>query len=78
LPGRWLPGFYEVKTRSSADFGSPEEALTPRKKYHLRRAAEGYLYLNNLNNVDCRFDVVSIFFAPGSQPEIEHLENAFE
>lgn len=70
--------FVEVKTRSSADFGWPEEALTPRKKYHLRRAAEGYLYLNNLNNIDCRFDVVSIFFGPGGQPEIEHFENAFD
>ena len=70
--------FVEVKTRSSADFGSPEEALTPRKKYHLRRAAEGYLYLNNLNNIDCRFDVISILFGPDGQIEIEHFENAFE
>ncbi|MDD8019598.1 MAG: YraN family protein [Acidobacteriota bacterium] len=70
--------FVEVKARSSADFGSPEEALTSWKKYHLRRAAEGYLYLNNLNNIDCRFDVVSISFNPGGQPEIEHFENAFE
>jgi putative endonuclease len=70
--------FIEVKTRSSADFGSPEEALTTWKKYYLRRAAEGYLYLNNLNNIDCRFDVISISFSPDGQPEIEHFENAFE
>ncbi|HEK86687.1 MAG TPA: YraN family protein [Candidatus Aminicenantes bacterium] len=70
--------FIEVKTRSSADFGLPEEALTPRKKQYLRRAAEGYLYLNNLYNLDCRFDVISISLDQAEQPQIEHLENAFE
>lgn len=70
--------FIEVKTRSSADYGLPEEAITPKKKFHLRRAAEGYLYLNNLNNIDCRFDVITIGFSPDGSPLIEHLENAFE
>ncbi|MCI4445200.1 MAG: YraN family protein [Candidatus Aminicenantes bacterium] len=70
--------FVEVKTRSSADFGRPEESLTERKKHYLRRAAEGYLYLNNLYHLDCRFDVISISFDQFNQPLIEHLENAFE
>jgi len=68
----------EVKTRSSAEFGPPEEALTSRKKACLRRAAEGYLYLNHLDNIDCRFDVISISFKPDGSASIEHLENAFE
>ncbi len=70
--------FIEVKTRSSEDFGCPEEAITERKKAYLRRAAEGYLYLNQLHNLDCRFDVISILFADGQPPAIEHLVNAFE
>lgn len=70
--------FIEVKTRSSDDFGSPEEAITERKKAHLRRAAEGYLYLNNLGQVDCRFDVISLSFDDRGRAEIEHLVNAFE
>ncbi|MGB9893331.1 MAG: YraN family protein [Candidatus Saccharicenans sp.] len=70
--------FVEVKTRSSADFGLPEEAVTERKKYHLRRAAEGYLYLNNLSQVNCRFDVISVSFRPDGQTSLEHYQNAFE
>ncbi|MDI6845928.1 MAG: YraN family protein [Candidatus Saccharicenans sp.] len=70
--------FIEVKTRKSEDFGFPEEAMTERKKSHLRKAAEGYLYLNQLNKVDCRFDVVCIRFNRENQPEIEHFINAFE
>lgn len=70
--------FIEVKTRISDDFGSPEEAITERKKAYLRRAAEGYLYLNNLNQIDCRFDVISLSFNENGQAEIEHLINAFE
>lgn len=70
--------FIEVKTRSSAEYGLPEEAITPKKKSHLRRAAEGYLYLNNLNHIDCRFDVISISFNPEGTPVIEHIKNAFE
>lgn len=70
--------FVEVKTRSSADYGLPEEAITPRKKAYLRRAAEGYLYLNNLSQIDCRFDVISISFTPEGKPVIEHFPNAFE
>lgn len=70
--------FIEVKTRSSDDFGFPEEAITERKKAHLRRAAEGYLYLNRLDNIDCRFDVISIRFSRDGRPEIEHFIKAFE
>lgn len=70
--------FVEVKARSSEDFGPPEEAITDRKKVYLRRAAEGYLYLNNLHNVDCRFDVITVCYKNDSQPEIDHYENAFE
>ncbi|MEW6062226.1 MAG: YraN family protein [Bacteroidota bacterium] len=52
--------FVEVKTRRSTRFGAPEEAVTVKKQEILRRTAEGYVMLKNLNNVECRFDVVSI------------------
>jgi len=70
--------FVEVKTRSSGEYGFPEEAITERKKTYLRRAAEGYLYLNHLNQVDCRFDVICINCKPDGSIEVEHLVNAFE
>jgi putative endonuclease len=70
--------FIEVKTRSSVDYGLPEEAVTPKKRFILRRAAEGYLYVNDLKNIDCRFDVVTVTFGPDGLPSVEHIENAFE
>ncbi|MBC7363446.1 MAG: YraN family protein [Candidatus Aminicenantes bacterium] len=70
--------FVEVKTRSSAEYGLPEEALSERKKRLLRRAAEGYLYLNQLTGVDCRFDVVTVNFLPDGTTSLNHYINAFE
>lgn len=70
--------FVEVKTRSSADYGHPEEALSERKKRLLRKAAEGYLYLNQIKETDCRFDVVTVSFLPDGQINLNHYINAFE
>jgi len=58
--------FVEVKTRRSGRFGAPEEAVTPKKQEILRRTAEGYVILKNLNNVECRFDVVSVSMNNGN------------
>jgi putative endonuclease len=52
--------FVEVKLRRSSTFGTPEESITERKQKLLRRTAEGYLAVNNIVDVPCRFDVVAI------------------
>lgn len=70
--------FVEVKTRTSADAGRPEEAVTPAKQEHLSRAALAYLKRYRLLEVPCRFDVLSLIWPEGrSEPEIQHLQNAF-
>ena len=66
--------FIEVKYRHSRRFGSPEEALDPRKIQHITRVAKSYLYERGLNEfTPCRFDVVVI---------LDHtkrlIKNAFE
>ena len=64
--------FVEVKSRRSAAFGLPEEAVGPAKQRRLARAAEAYLALRGLTASPARFDVVAI------TPEgIRHLEDAF-
>lgn len=68
--------FVEVKMRNNEKFGDPLNSLTPVKQRNLRRAAEGYLYVNKLENVPCRFDVV-VIDAKRKTPEIKHIENAF-
>ena len=64
--------FVEVKARSSAAFGVPEEAVDRRKRRRLARSAAAYLAERGLGNAPARFDVVAI------TPEgIRHLADAF-
>lgn len=68
--------FVEVKTRSDARFGPPEEAVTRNKRDHLRRVAR--LALAELDrDVNCRFDVIAVEM-DGTDSEVRHIENAFE
>ncbi len=68
--------FVEVKSRRSKSFGEPEEAVTPRKQRQLRKAAEGYLFKNGIEDVECRFDVLAIYFRDG-KASIDHIQYAF-
>jgi putative endonuclease len=68
--------FVEVKTRQTAYFGNPHEAVTPAKEALLREAAEAYIARYELDN-EIRFDSVSIVTLPGQAPSIEHIEQAF-
>ncbi|MDE2038700.1 MAG: YraN family protein [Elusimicrobia bacterium] len=63
--------FVEVRRRSSARFGLPQETVGPAKRRKLLRAAAFYAQQRGL---DCpqRFDVV----AEGPDG-LEHIENAF-
>ena len=69
--------FVEVKTRSSRSFGSPKWAITPKKQKAISMAALYYLKMTNQNNVDARFDVVSILLQ-GEDTQIELVRNAFD
>jgi putative endonuclease len=68
--------FVEVKARRTDTYGSPEEAITPAKQRSLRRVAEGYLYVNGIENRECRFDVIAIRYE-NDEPQVRHLVNAF-
>jgi putative endonuclease len=65
----------EVKTRKSDDYGEPEIAVGITKQRMLIRAADAYVRYKNLN-VDVRFDIISIVISD-TEPEIEHIEDAF-
>ena len=70
--------FVEVKTRKSDKFGSPFEAITPKKQRQIARTAQDYLSRNKLFDQAARFDVVGINLRPGKEPKIEVIHNAFE
>lgn len=65
----------EVKTRSTIDFGLPQDFVKPKKIQLLVKAVNEYVLQNDLD-VDVRFDIVAIHKA-GKQFKIEHLEDAF-
>ncbi len=66
----------EVKTRRSASFGAPQEAVHSGKQGRLRRLAEYYLKAKRLTGTPVRFDVVAITLAE-DEPQMEIIPNAF-
>jgi putative endonuclease len=74
--------FVEVKSRSSAHFGLPSEAVTARKRQKIVRVAEYFLSLFHLQDQQARFDVVEVYLdrqegAPPKAVDVRHIEDAF-
>jgi putative endonuclease len=65
----------EVKTRSSLDFGLPQDFVNPKKIQLLVKAINEYVITNDLE-FDVRFDIMAIH-KEGPHFKIEHLEDAF-
>ena len=68
--------FIEVKTRRSAAFGAPAEAVTWRKQRRIRALATRYLAERHPRARAVRFDVVDIARNRGGFL-VTHLEDAF-
>ena len=67
--------FIEVKTRSSAIYGRPSEAVDDVKKKHIYKAAEYYVYIRNLENEKIRFDVIEVY-KKNNKYIINHIKKA--
>ncbi|MFL1012388.1 YraN family protein [Flavisericum labens] len=65
----------EVKTRSTTDFGNPQDFVKPKQIQRLVKAVNEYVTVNELD-VEVRFDIIAIV-KEGKGYRIEHLENAF-
>jgi len=65
--------FIEVKARSTARFGLPQEAVTRSKQASVARAAMGYIKKKRLFNTRVRFDVAAVL-----DGEITYIKNAFD
>ncbi len=61
--------FFEVKTRTSDQFGLPREAITETKKDHIRKVAAVYMMWEKVTNYEVAFDVIEVY--------CNHIENAF-
>jgi putative endonuclease len=67
--------FVEVRTRSSHNFGYPEESVTRRKQAYMLSAAEEYIQDHTQAGEHWQVDVLAVEGAPGRQAVIEHFEN---
>ncbi|RAJ18103.1 YraN family protein [Olleya aquimaris] len=65
----------EVKTRSTTDFGNPQDFVKPKQIQRLVKAVDEYVTVNGLD-VEVRFDIIAIT-KNGKQFKIEHLKDAF-
>jgi putative endonuclease len=65
----------EVKTRSSLDFGLPQDFVKPKKIQLLVKAVNEYVIANELD-CEVRFDIIAVQKL-ANDFKIEHLEDAF-
>lgn len=65
----------EVKTRSTPEFGNPQDFVKPKQIQQLIKAMDHYITDNDLD-VELRFDIVAII-ENKLGTRIEHLEDAF-
>ena len=68
--------FIEVKTRRSARFGLPSEAVNYHKQGKIINTALLYLAFTGRQNCPVRFDVIEIILTADNH-KINHIENAF-
>ncbi|WP_285010426.1 YraN family protein [Pedobacter faecalis] len=68
--------FVEVKTRSSVDYGQPEEFVSYHKERQLEYASSVYIDMTN-HQKEIRFDVIAIVFENKDIYKINHIEDAF-
>jgi putative endonuclease len=65
----------EVKTRSSLDFGLPQDFVKPKKIQLLVKAVNEYVVSKDMD-IEVRFDIIAIH-KEGKSFVIEHLKDAF-
>ncbi len=70
--------FIEIKTRSGAGFGRPEEAVHPQKQKKLTKLAMWYLKEKKLSDTSISFDVLAVDWSPSAKPAFTLIQDAFE
>jgi len=71
--------FVEVRTRRSADYGTPEESLTEAKLRRLLATSQHYLQQREEGDINWRIDLVSVRLERDYRLQsIEHLKHAVQ
>lgn len=74
---RGIVAFVEVKSRSSAVFGHPLDAITPTKRRELELVARAWVARHGRPGDTYRFDAIAVIRDGVAPPTIEHVEDAW-
>ncbi len=66
----------EVKTRSSLEYGLPQDFVKQKKIKLLVKAVNEYIIINNLD-INVRFDIIAIHKEQNNTYNVEYLQDAF-
>jgi len=67
----------EVKTRKGVGKGTPEDAVTPAKQKRYKRLAAAYVQSSSLEDVEMRFDVITLLVLAEDRALLRHHRAAF-
>lgn len=70
--------FIEIKTRTSTQFGTPQEAVNLRKQEKILKVAQWYMKEKKLAKIQVAFDVVAVLWEKGQAPRMRLIADAFE
>jgi putative endonuclease len=70
--------FVEVNARHTDAFGGAVDAVHRPKQDKLIQLAAQYLARHHIKNRPCRFDVVLVQESEANDPQVDHIQNAFE
>jgi putative endonuclease len=70
--------FIEVKTRRTAAYGAPGEAVGAQKQHRIWLMATDYLLRRGWHDRPCRFDVVAISVDEHGRRRVELFRGAFD
>jgi putative endonuclease len=71
--------FVEVRTRRSADYGTPEESLTEAKLRRLLATSQHYLQQQGKGDINWRIDLVCVCLERDYRLQsVEHLKHAVQ
>ena len=70
--------FIEVRLRTTLEFGTAAESVTPAKQRRVAAMAVDYVARNRLDDRPCRFDVVAIDLAASAEPQVTVIPGAFD
>lgn len=65
--------FIEVKTRSNFKYGNPAEAVNKKKRNHIKKVINYYIYKKHLYNIAIRIDIIEVYIQK-QKYKINHIK----